>query len=192
MNSSVTNNKPKDLFHSLTSLFISTVIGITSGASFSLLISTYTVYLSMNNVSLEILGLLSLRTIPYSLKFLWSPLVDTYHIKLFPLNFGQRKAWMIITQCCLVFSIVAMGYIDIQNHLYLSCLCAFFTAIFAATHDIAMDSFRIEFCKARASPKANSFVVLGFRIGFLISGAIALYPQQLLNGNTSFALLPVV
>ncbi len=121
------------------------------------------------------IGFLSLRTIPYSFKYLWSPFVDTMHIKIFPRDFGQRKSWLVATQICLILSIIAMGIIDIKTHLYLVCFLSFVTAFLAATYDIAMEAYRIEILKTDKSADVNSFTVLGFRIGFLISGAFGLY-----------------
>lgn len=121
------------------------------------------------------IGFLSLRTIPYSFKYIWSPFVDTMHIKIFPKNFGQRKSWLLATQACLILSIISMGMIDIKKHLYLVCSLSFLTAFLAATYDIAMDAYRIEMLKTDKDADINSFTVLGFRIGFLISGAFGLY-----------------
>lgn len=121
------------------------------------------------------IGFLSLRTIPYSFKYLWSPLVDNLHINIFPRHFGQRKCWLIATQCCLIVSIITMGLIDITRHLYLVCALSFVTAFLAATYDIAMEAYRIEIFSAKKSSHINSFVVLGFRIGFIIAGAFGLY-----------------
>jgi PAT family beta-lactamase induction signal transducer AmpG len=156
-------------------LLTSSIIGINSGLSYALLVSTFTAYLADNNIQLATIGILSLRTIPYSFKYIWSPFVDTLHIKIFPKNFGQRKSWLLATQICLIISITAMGLIDIQKHLYLVCFLSLVTAFLAATYDIVMEAYRAEILKPNKSVDIISFNVLGFRIGFLISGAFGLY-----------------
>ncbi len=156
-------------------MFISSILGVNSGLSYALLVSTFTAYLKDANVGLELIGILSLRTIPYSFKFLWSPLVDSLHINFFPRSFGQNKSWLITMQFCLVVSIVIMALVDIETNLYLACFVALVAAFFAATYDIAMESYRIELNKASEINGVNSFVVLGFRLGFIISGGFALY-----------------
>jgi len=173
----------KGLFYRL---LIPMVMGITSGVCFSLMISTYTAYLTQHNVSLELLGLLSLRTIPYSLKFIWAPLVDNHQLGIFGKNFGHKKSWMIGMQCCLILSIISMGLIDIDKHLILGCSLALLTSFLAATHDIAMDGFRIEYARIEKLEHNNSFGILGFRIGFLISGAIALYLSTIIDWQYVF------
>ena len=150
------------------------MLGISSGLSYALLVSTFTAYLKDVNIGLEMIGILSLRTIPYSFKFLWSPLVDSLHINFFPSHFGQKKSWLITMQCCLIISVIIMGCIDLDN-IYLVCSVASVAAFFAATYDIAMDSYRIELNKISGSKNINSFVVFGFRLGFLVSGGFALY-----------------
>jgi PAT family beta-lactamase induction signal transducer AmpG len=170
-------------------LFTSSVIGINSGLSYALLVSTFTAYLADNNIELAMIGFLSLRTLPYSFKYLWSPLVDSLHIKPFAYHFGQRKSWLITTQICLIISIITMGLIDIKAHLYLVCLMAFITAFLAATYDIAMEAYRIELLTTKKNSDINSFNVLGFRIGFLISGAFGLYLSSFMEWKWVFIII---
>merc|ERR550537_992151 len=50
--------------------------------------------LKEKNVSFEALALFSLVTIPFSLKLLWAPLVDSVYIKAL----GRRKTWLVPVQ----------------------------------------------------------------------------------------------
>ena len=168
---------------------ISIFLGITSGICFALMISTYTAYLTQHNVSLELIGILSLRTVPYSLKFLWAPVVDNHRFGLFQKTFGHKKSWIIGMQCALIIAIILLGYIDIEKHLITGCALALITSFLAATHDIAMDGFRIEFARSKKLEHNNSFTILGFRIGFLISGALALYLSTIMAWQYVFMLI---
>jgi PAT family beta-lactamase induction signal transducer AmpG len=170
-------------------LIISIFLGITSGVCFALMISTYTAYLTQHNVNLELIGILSLRTIPYSLKFLWAPIVDNHRLGLFKKTFGFRKSWIVGTQSALILSIMLLGFIDIEKHLLAGCFLALITSFLAATHDIAMDGFRIEFSRSEKLKHNNSFTILGFRIGFLISGALALYLSTIISWQYVFILV---
>lgn len=177
---------PKSIFFNF---LISLVLGVTSGICFALMVSTFTAYLTQHNVSLELIGILSLRTLPYSFKFLWAPIVDNHRLGLFKSKFGHRKSWIIGMQGALIASIILLGYIDIERHIFTGCLIAFIISLLAATHDIAMDGFRIEFAKSAGLKYTNSFVILGFRIGFLISGALALYFSMILSWQYVFMLI---
>lgn len=170
-------------------LFIATILGTNSGLCYAFLVSTLTAYLADNNISLAMIGYLSLRTLPYSFKFLWAPLVDNLPIFAFARRFGQRKSWLISMQVCLIISLITIAMIDINDHLYLVCAISFFTAFLAATYDIAMDAYRINMSKSLDNNYINSFVVLGFRIGFIISGAICLFLSSIIAWKWVFILI---
>ena len=48
-------------------------------------------FIMKKHMSYTQIGIFSLALYPFSLKFLWSPLVDTYFFK----NFDRRKSWII-------------------------------------------------------------------------------------------------
>jgi PAT family beta-lactamase induction signal transducer AmpG len=172
----------------MTRLLTSLILGVNSGISYALLGSTFTTYLKDNNISLVIIGLLSLRLMPYSFKYLWSPFVDSMNIKLFPANFGQRKSWLIATQILLIISISSLGLLDINKYFYSVCTIAFATSFLAATYDIAMEAFRIEIFQHDIN-KGTLFNVLGFRIGLIASGAGGLFLSSIIEWRLVFFIL---
>jgi PAT family beta-lactamase induction signal transducer AmpG len=74
--------------------------GFTSGLPFLLVGGTLSAWLKESNVSIEMIGLISYTTLTYSLKFLWSPLVDQLRLPLLS-ALGQRRSWLLAAQILL-------------------------------------------------------------------------------------------
>jgi PAT family beta-lactamase induction signal transducer AmpG len=73
-------------------------LGFSSGLPFSLAAgNTLKVWLSRSGVDVKTLGLLSLLALPYSLKFLWAPLMDRFS----PGFWGGRRGWIALLQLAL-------------------------------------------------------------------------------------------
>jgi MFS transporter, PAT family, beta-lactamase induction signal transducer AmpG len=167
-------------------LITALVLGINSGLVYALLGSTFTAYLDEMHVHLITIGFLTLRFLPYQSKPLWAPIVDNVGLPFFPVSFGQRKSWMIATQCILIICIITLGSLDINQYFSLVCCMAVLTAFFAATYDIAMEAYRIELFKKNQLNKGSSFVVYGFRIGLITSGSFGLYLSSLIGWQWTF------
>src|SRR5215216_6637526 len=56
------------------------------------------VYLRSSGVSLTLIGLLNLLSLPWMTKVLWAPLVDRYGWR----RFGRRKSWIVPLQVGLI------------------------------------------------------------------------------------------
>lgn len=130
-------------------------------------------WLKEGAVPIEVLTTFAVAGMFYSLKFVWSPLVD--HLKLPLLNkLGRRKSWMMFA--CLLLAIVFYNFSwldpkeDVQSIFYLTVLMGFASATF----DIAFDAFRIEKIDNESQGIAVANVTLGYRIGMMISGGWAL------------------
>lgn len=57
-------------------------------------------------VSMTELGFFSFAAWPYSLKLLWSPIVDSVYWK----NIGRRKSWIVPTQFVIGFMMIGISY----------------------------------------------------------------------------------
>src|SRR5262249_53216281 len=81
------------------------LLGFSSGFPLYLTSRTLQAWMTVDGVNLTSIGFLSLVSLPYSLKFLWSPLIDRFSIPLL----GRRKGWIFATQIGLAITIAAMA-----------------------------------------------------------------------------------
>jgi MFS transporter, PAT family, beta-lactamase induction signal transducer AmpG len=148
-------------------------LGISSGLPLALILSTLKVFLVDLNIDIKTIGLFSLIALPYSLKFLWAPIVDSIALPILTRTLGKRRSWMLLNQFLLIASIAALGFFE-GGSVATIAVIAILIAVFSATQDMAIDAYRIEEIKPEDQGIAASFYIYGYRIGMLISGAVAL------------------
>eukprot|EP00042_Codosiga_hollandica_P042492 m.390778 g.390778 ORF g.390778 m.390778 type:complete len:428 (+) comp56342_c0_seq51:109-1392(+) len=124
-----------------------------------------------STVSYSELGVLSLCYYPFSLKLLWSPVVDA----VYSARIGRRKTWITATQLAMaVVFFLAANYVqdavtssatDIQT------LTAIFflLVLLAATQDIAVDGWALILVEKRNLPYASTCEALGMQMGYQIA-----------------------
>ena len=83
-------------------------LGFSSGFPFLLTFGTLTYWFKEAGLTLAMIGSFSLVKIPYSLKWLWSPIID--NTKLPVISFlGRRRSWAVLIQILLFLSIFTMS-----------------------------------------------------------------------------------
>lgn len=165
---------------------IAFTMGLSSGITYALLTSTLVAYMQDFGISLTTIGLLSLCSLPYSLKCVLAPFVDNVHLIFFSRNFGQRKEWMFLSQCSLIICFIILGLININNNFGIFCIVCFVASFFASIYDIALEGYRIEMSVNVKLETVSMFCSTGFRIGLIISGAIALYMSSIYSWRFIF------
>jgi len=88
-------------------------LGFASGLPLALTGGTLQAWATVENVSLQEIGFLTLVGSAYTLKFLWAPLVDRY----VPPLLGRRRGWMALTQVLLAAGLILMGLLSPANAL---------------------------------------------------------------------------
>ncbi len=164
-------------------------LGFSSGLPLALTFGTLTLWLAESGVSKTSIGLFALAGAPYTFKFLWSPLLDRLAIPLITRKFGRRRSWMLTTQLALVFSILGLGMSDPIDNPFRMALFAFITACWSASQDIVIDAYRVEILEERQYGAGAAMVVLGYRIGMLVSGAGALYLANAMSWFATYAIM---
>lgn len=150
------------------------VLGFSSGLPLALSFGTLSAWLTQDGIDLTTIGLFALVGLPYTLKFVWSPLVDGISIPWLTRRLGRRRAWMVASQAALAAAIIALGNTDPQTGLTLVAALAFTVAFLSATQDIVIDAFRVEILAEREQGAGAAAVQVGYRFGMLVSGAGAL------------------
>ncbi len=144
-------------------------LGFASGLPFYLTSQTLQAWMTTANVDLTTIGIFSLVGLPYSLKFIWAPLLDRY----VPPFLGRRRGWLVITQVLLLLGIAAMSLHDPRLGLQALAFNAIFIAFFSATQDVAGDAYRTDVLHQREMGAGAATWVLGYRIALLLTGALA-------------------
>src|SRR5262249_34186977 len=84
------------------------LLGFSSGLPLALSGSTLLVWMREAGVDLGTIGLFALVGTPYTLKFLWAPLVDALHVPFFTRALGRRRGWLLLSQLLLIVPILLL------------------------------------------------------------------------------------
>ncbi len=149
------------------------LLGISSGFPLTLLLGTMTFWLARVGIEKSTIGFAVGLTTPYTLKFLWAPLIDRIRLPVLTGWFGQRRAWLFFVQALLFGAIWMLGASDPANNLGLFAFWAIVTAFLSATQDIVIDAYRIEILPDEELAHGTATNQLGYRIGSaLIAGVV--------------------
>jgi MFS transporter, PAT family, beta-lactamase induction signal transducer AmpG len=149
------------------------LLSILSGMPLSIIFSTISAWLKDGGVAIEVITTFAIARLPYSLKFLWSPVVDYIKIPIIH-KLGHRKSWMILCSSIMTVTLFFISYVDIHNQLGYLYILAIILGIASATYDIVFDAFRIEDLEVDEQGTGAATTTFGYRIGMLITGAISL------------------
>ena len=170
-------------------IFVIFLMGIASGIPLYMVLSTLLIWLTRENIEIATVGLFALTQIPWSLKFLWAPFVDTYKIPFLTKYLGMRKSWLLITQIFLIFSLIMLGLSEPNQNLALTAFFALLTAFFSANQDIIIDAFRIEILNDELQGAGAAATQFGYRFGGILAGAGSLYLKSIFTWSMVFLII---
>jgi MFS transporter, PAT family, beta-lactamase induction signal transducer AmpG len=151
-------------------------LGFSAGLPLALSGATLRVWLRESGIGLETIGLFALVGTPYTIKFLWAPVVDALDVPVFARLFGRRRGWLVFSQLLLIAAIVLLAFCNPAAVVwYLPFGAALLVATASATQDIVIDAFRIESLPESEQAAGMASYVAAYRIGMLVSTAGALF-----------------
>ncbi len=181
---------------------ITFLLGISSGFPLTLLVATMTFWLAKVGIDTATIGFAVALGTPYTIKFLWAPLVDKLPLPVLTRTFGQRRGWLFFIQALLFVSVWQLGASNPQpGQLGGFMFWAVVTAFLSATQDIVIDAYRIEILEDEEFAHGTATNQFGYRTGNLIAGAgtVFLASSEGLGlgwatgyGLTAFCILPAI
>ena len=173
-------------------------LGFVSGLPYALTDDAFRAWLSSAKFDLSTIGWLGLVSLPYSLKFLWSPLIDRF----VPPFLGRRRGWILLTQGGLVLAILAIAWqmftisntlpVDRPASLPALAIAALILAFLSATQDIAIDAYRTDVLEVQEVGAGIGIWVMGYRIALLFAGFVGFNLASKFGWSWVYVLLAVV
>lgn len=127
-------------------------------------------------VSYSQVGIFSLASYPYSLKLLWSPIVDAVYSK----KVGRRKSWILPVQIVSGFTLLYLGLVidnlmeDPMQYLTRITVCFFLLVFLCATQDIAVDGWALTCLSPESLSFASTAQTIGMNCGYFLSFTVFL------------------
>lgn len=145
------------------------LLGFSSGFPYLITDRVLKTWLTTAGIDLTTIGFLSLVALPYSLKFLWAPILDRYAIP----GIGRRKGWLLASQILLGVAIAAMALQDPKVTLQWLIVNAIVIALLSATQDISADAYRVDTLKADEAVAGAGVFVAFYRVALIATGSFA-------------------
>ena len=165
------------------------VMGFVSGIPLYLVLSTITIWLTEGGVALGAIGLFAVVGLPWNLKFIWAPMMDSYAAPGLGQFLGRRKSWMVLAQLGLMAAIATLAMLDPLRDIWLAGFVALAIAFFSASQDIVIDAYRIAILDPEEQGAGAAATQTGYRLGGLVSGAGALFLADFFSWDVTFLLM---
>ncbi len=147
-------------------------LGFSSGLPFLLVSVTLALWLKESGIVLKDITMIASAGMTYAFKFVWAPLLDHWRLPLFA-RLGQRRGWLLFAQLGVIVGLLLMALLT-PHQLDVFALATLWVAFMGATQDIAVDAYRIEVAPPSAQGALVATYSLGYRLGLLVAGALAL------------------
>ena len=147
------------------------LFGLSSGIPLLLTGSTLQVWMTELKIDIKTIGAFALVGLPYSLKFIWSPLIDRYSLPFLT----RRRGWLLLSQMVLMLSIISMGGHNPLDSITMTAFFALLVSFMSSTQDIVIDAYRREALTEKQMGFGLSLYSTGYRIGMIISSAMAFW-----------------
>ncbi|HSP14508.1 MAG TPA: MFS transporter [Thermoanaerobaculia bacterium] len=155
---------------SRTTLYLGSIAAIlyfSEGLPFGIVKEFVPLYLRVQKVDLTSIGLLNIVGFAWTLKFLWSPFVDTV---------GTYKRWIAGAVLGIAFALGGMALRTAPGPVFYGFVALL--ALASATQDIAVDAFTIRMTPTKLLGPINSIRVTAYRIALTSPGVLAVIGQH--------------
>lgn len=170
-------------------IILLTTLYCAQGLPSGLISHTLPVLMRQHGVDLAVIGLLKLLALPWVLKVLWAPWVDS----LASSRLGHHRGWILPLQATVlvILATVALLPPDALFGPYLPVLLGLLLLLnlAAATQDVATDGLAVRLLPQRWRGLGNSLQVGGYKAGMIVSGSLLLLAIEPWGWRTSISLI---
>jgi MFS transporter, PAT family, beta-lactamase induction signal transducer AmpG len=160
-------------------------LGFASGLPLALTAGTLQAWLTVAGLDLKTIGVFTLVGLPYTLKFLWAPLMD----RLVPPWLGRRRGWMLVMQLSVALGLVAMAVTGPGQRPEILGVLALVVAFLSASLDIVFDAYRTDVLLRQERGFGAAVWVNGYRCALLVASAGALLLADHIGWPNTYLLL---
>ena len=146
-------------------MLVALLMGFSCGLPLLLTIGVLQAWMKEEGVDLTVIGMMALVGLPYTLKFLWAPVMDRFTMPFL----GRRRGWLLMAQLALALSISGLGFTDPVGDPWMVAFAAFLVTFFSASQDIVVDAYRREDLSDAELGLGSSLYINGYRVGMLLA-----------------------
>lgn len=167
------------------------LLSLAAGLPFGAVLGTLNAWLTVEGVTPSTIGTLSLITLGYAFKYLWSP---AFQVARHPKPFlGPRRTWLISLQVPIAVLLLILPFSNPASQIGLIAIVALGVALLSATHDTVLDAWRIEV--ARSEEDRDLMAALyqfGYRASTFVTGFMALLLAEFIGWQMVYGLIALM
>lgn len=170
------------------------LLGCSSGFPFVLIGSNLSGWLTDSGISRAQVGLLGVVFIVYAINFLWAPLVDRVRLPVVCRLLGHRRGWIFTLQAIMLAATIILANTSPITNLGLLAALALVISASSATHDIAIDAYRIEVIgkDSHRVPAASAMSIIGWWTGYSLPGYLAFANAEAVGWSGVYSWMAVI
>ncbi|WP_315788433.1 MFS transporter [Fischerella sp. JS2] len=146
------------------------------------------VFMRQKGLSLEAISLLPLLSLPITLKFLWSPLIDRYGFT----RWGHYRFWIICFQLLIACITAVSAWLDVERNFNALLVCMTIICLSSASQDIATDALAVGLLEPQERGLGNAVQSAGGSLGAAIGGGGMLILLNYWGWTASLQILAVM
>lgn len=162
---------------------------MSAGLPIMLVYQVLSIWLREADVSRSTIGFFVWVGFAYSLKFLWSPLVDRFSIPGFSRWLGNRRGWTLFAILGTALAMFAMSKQSPAEDLQAVAVCAVLIAFASATLDICVDAWRVDNTSNAEQAMVSAIYQLGYRFGMIAAVTGGLFLADIGGFGLTYLLL---
>ncbi|MBJ63075.1 MAG: hypothetical protein CMB57_07465 [Euryarchaeota archaeon] len=142
---------------------------VAQGIPWGFITVTFVTYLAAEGFAAKDLAmLLTLGTLPWSVKFFWGPIIDRYQYR----PMGRRRPWILIAQTGMILLLTLMVFfIDVEKDVTTIAYMFLVYNIFTSLQDVSTDALAVDILKPQELEKVNGYMFTAKTLGGMIGGA---------------------
>ena len=129
------------------------------------LMTALQVTMRQHHIGLATIGLLSLTRLPWSLKFIWTPLIDRHCVTV-----GDFKKLLISTELVFALAIIIVGLLDVSNNLMLIIALVLLSTFCPSIQNVTNDTLAVNAFHRGDHSAVTSMKSMGRYVGRMLGG----------------------
>lgn len=162
--------------------------GFASAIPLPLLGSSLTIRLIETGFSKPGAALISSFHFFYSLKLLWSPVIDYVSIPFLTKHLGQRPSWACFSFLGTMASLTGLAWLSPQNSIVPFCILLSLASLFSSCMYMVGIAYELESIDRSLYPAGSASVIIGYRLGLFCGGAGTLYLADCFEWSVAYTL----
>lgn len=111
--------------------------------------------------------LLTLVLLPWLLKLVWAPAVDTHYFA----RLGRRRSWILPAQALIALTAFGASFLSLEGSLWPIVVALLLLNLFASVQDTAVDGLAVETLSPSERGLGNAAQVAGYKLGMVAAGS---------------------